>query len=115
LRPFIDAWLEPLQNPHVTDDAIAVDDALNDDSPLDLCPHRIRRVLGAHLVDEDRQLHIRVMAGLKACTASHAAPATSAGSSLIVIRCATRFPSSRQRRATRGWPRTGARSGAQAI
>jgi hypothetical protein len=58
LRPFIDAWLEPLQNPHVTDDAIAVDDALNDDSPLDLCPHRIRRVLGAHLLDEDRQLHI---------------------------------------------------------
>ena len=60
LRRFIEAGLEPLKKPDVVDGAIAVDDALSNNTTLGLRTHRLRRVLCVYLVKDDWQLHIRV-------------------------------------------------------
>jgi len=50
----IEARLERLQNHNVADGAVAVDNALENDTAVDLRPHRIRSELCVNLAKGDR-------------------------------------------------------------
>src|SRR5436190_11226534 len=60
LRLRIEAWLKRLQFQNVADNAIAVDNAPENDTAAHLRSHRIRSELGVDLAQGDRQLYVRV-------------------------------------------------------